>query len=142
MKSVKPRQIIKVLEQKGLGNKVTYPEDAGPEFLDNHSFLWDKEFLKDYLKDKNEIYLFGSSGNVIGTADLFDKVYFLKVDPDLQRERLMHATRENPMGNTEYQRENAIKWGQELEQKAKSIKAEFIDASLNPKEIYKIIQTS
>lgn len=32
----------------GSGAKVEYPENANAEFLDNHSFLWDKDYLKDY----------------------------------------------------------------------------------------------
>lgn len=126
----------------GSGNKVNYPGDAGPEFLDNHSFLWDKEFLKKYLKEKDEIYLFGSAGNITKMFDLFDKVYFLKIAPDLQKERLTHKTRKNPMGNTEYQRGNAIKWAKELEKKAKSAGARFIDATLSPKEIYDLLKSN
>lgn len=126
----------------GLGNKVAYKKDADEEFLNNHAFLWDRTFLEKYLDNNSEIYLFGSSGNVTDMIDLFDKVYFLKVNPDLQKERLTHKTRENPMGNTEYQRENAVKWGQELEQKASSLRIEFIDSTLSPQEIYRVIKTN
>lgn len=122
------------------GNKVAYQKDADKEFLDNHSFLWDREFLQDYLNKNPEIYLFGSSGNVFEMLDLFDKVYFLKVNPQLQKERLIHESRENPMGITEYQRENAVNWGLELEQKAKELDIPFIDAALEPEEILKLIR--
>lgn len=43
----------------GQRNKVKYPEDADQEFLDNHEFLWDKDFLRDYLDKNPDIYLFG-----------------------------------------------------------------------------------
>ena len=124
----------------GAGNKVPYQENAGEEFLNSHSFLWDRKFLEDYLSKNPGIYLFGSSGNLFEILDLFDKAYFLKVDPDLQKERLIHQSRENPMGNTEYQRENAVRWGQELEEKAKGLGIEFVDATLSPKEILKLIK--
>lgn len=124
----------------GQGNKVEYPEDADKDFLDNHSFLWDRNFLEDYLEKNPDIYLFGVSGNIFDMLDLFDKVYFLKVNPDLQKERLLHQSRENPMGNTEYQRENAVRWGLELEQKAKTSGIEFIDATLRPEEILELIR--
>jgi dephospho-CoA kinase len=120
------------------GDKVTYPENADEEFLDNHSFLWNREFLKGYLNNNSDIYLFGVAGNVFDVLDLFDKVYYLKVAPETQRERLMHGSRENPMGSTEYQRDNAIIWAQEIEEKAKELKIPFIDASLTPKEILSI----
>ncbi len=124
----------------GQGNKVEYSEDAGKEFLDNHSFLWDRIFLEDYLRKNPDIFLFGASGNIFDMLDFFDKVYFLKIDPDLQKERLIHESRENPMGNTEYQRENAVRWGQQLEQKAKTLGIKFIDATLSPKKILYEIQ--
>ena len=123
----------------GAGNKITYPENADQIFLDNHSFLWDREFLKDYLNKNPNIYLFGASGNIFYMLDLFDKVYFLKIDPEIQKERLTYESRENPMGNTEYQRENAVIWGQELEEKARKLNIPFIKATLSPKEIIEII---
>ena len=124
----------------GAGNKIAYKEDADEEFLNNHSFLWDRKFLEGYLNKNPDIYLFGAAGNIFDMLDLFDKVYFLKIDPDLQKERLIHQSRENPMGNTEYQRENAVKWGQQLEQKAKSLGIEFIDAALKPGQIWELIK--
>lgn len=123
----------------GNGNKVAYPEDADEEFLENHSFYWDKEFLKDFLKDKPDIYLFGLSGNIFDMMDLFDRVYFLKVDPEVQIKRLMYPSRLNPMGKTEYQRENAVRWGKQLEDKAKKLQIPFIDGSLTPEEIFAVV---
>lgn len=124
----------------GRGNKIEYPRDADKEFLDNHSFLWDREFLKKYLERNPDIYLFGSSGNMFEMLDLFDRVYFLKVEPSLLRERLTHESRENPMGITEYQRENAVKWALEIEKKAKDLGVEFIDATLSPEQILDLIK--
>lgn len=120
--------------------KAQYPEDADEKFFENHEFLWDKEFLKDYLNRNPDIYLFGSAGNIFEMLDLFDKVYFLKAEPNLIKERLAHQSRENPMGRTEFQRENAVIWGQQLEQKAKELGIEFIDATLTPEEIFKLIK--
>ncbi len=99
-----------------------------------------KKMQQDYLTKNPDIYLFGASGNIFDMLDLFDKVYFLKVEPDLQKERLIHESRENPMGNTEYQRENAVKWSQQLEQKAKTLDIKFIDATLELEEILNLIR--
>lgn len=123
----------------GEGNKVMYPQEADSGFLDNHSFLWNKDFLREYLKDTHDIYLFGVSGNIFDMLDLFNRVYFLKIDSETQKERLKHDSRENPMGKTEYQRENAVKWGKELEEEAERFKIPFIDASLTPEEIFNLI---
>ncbi|MBI3335691.1 MAG: AAA family ATPase [Candidatus Portnoybacteria bacterium] len=119
------------------GNEVEYPEDAGEEFLDNHAFLWNKEFLKDYLNQQEKIYLFGLSGNVFNLIDLFDKVYFLKVEPRTLARNLRHETRENSMGRSDYQLENALKYSKEIEQKAVELGIRIIDAtSKSPEQIF------
>lgn len=124
----------------GAGNKIAYKKDADEEFMNNHSFLWDRKFLEDYLSKNPDVYIFGASGNIFEMLDLFNKVYFLKVEPDLQKVRLLHESRENPMGNTEHQRGNAVRWGEQLEQRAKALRIEFIDATLRPEEILSLIR--
>lgn len=121
--------------------KVEYQENADKEWLDNHSFCWDRDYLKQYLAENSDVYLLGASGNVFEMFDLFDKVYYLNVPDEVQDERLQHETRENPMGNTEYQRKNAIDWGHGLRDKAKDMGIEFIDATKTPKEIYALLNT-
>ena len=44
------------------------------------------------------------------------------------------------MGQTEFQRNNAVKWGLFLEKRAKELALPFIDATLTPQEIIKIIR--
>lgn len=119
------------------GNKVKYPKDADKKFLDNHEFLWDKDFLSVYLNKQQDVYLFGLSGNIFKMIDLFDKAYFLKVDYELLKERLTHESRENPMGKTEYQRQAVIDYAKMLEEKSKELGIEFIDATtLKPEQIF------
>lgn len=122
------------------GNKVVFPKDAGKEFLDTHSFLWDRNCLIIYLKGNPNIYLLGASGNVLETIDLFDKVYYLDVPAKVIDERLQHESRENPMGKTEYQRQNAIKWAEELKKKSRELGLEFIDGTKSAEEIYNQIK--
>src|SRR5437868_11182506 len=64
------------------GKKVPEPKSADEAFANQYSFLWSKKFLAKFLSQFSEIYLFGGSGNVFNMLDLFDKVYFLKVDPE------------------------------------------------------------
>ena len=119
------------------GKEVEYPEDAGKDFLDNHEFLWNREFLKDYLKKQDEIYLFGLSGNVFSIIDLFDKIYFLKVELKVLAKNLRHVSRENPMGSADYQLKNALRYAKEIEQKAKEIGIKVIDATdKSPEQIF------
>ncbi|MDO8551220.1 MAG: hypothetical protein Q7S03_00865 [bacterium] len=115
--------------------------DADQEFLDNHEFLWDKEFLKNYLDKNLDIYLFGLSGNIFQMLDLFDKVYFLKIDNELLKARLIHESRENPMGKTEYQRQAVVNFAKMLEEKSKELGIEFIDATNTPEQIFQQIKS-
>lgn len=122
--------------------EVEYPKDADKKFLDSHEFLWNKEFLKNYLEKQDKIiYLFGLSGNTFDVTDLFDKVYFLKVPPQILAKNLRHESRENPMGQTDYQLENALRYAEEIEQKAKELDIEIIDATdKSPDEIFSKIK--
>ena len=123
------------------GNKVEYPIDADKEFFDTQEFLWSRNFLQSYLKNQKEIYLFGMAGNAFDVLDLFDKVYFLKAPSELLAERLRHESRENPMGRTDYQLQNALNWAKEIEEKAREQGIEMIDATKSPEEISKIIES-
>jgi len=126
--------------QDSAGKKVSIPDDAGKDFLDSHSFLWDKTFLKEYLKDYSDVFVMGSSGNISDMFDLFDKVYFLDVPDFVQERRLQHPTRLNPMGNTEYQRMNAVQFADALKELARKNNIDFIDATLSPEKIYEIVK--
>ncbi|QQR78141.1 MAG: AAA family ATPase [Candidatus Moraniibacteriota bacterium] len=120
----------------GTGNKVGCPPDANKEFLDTHEFLWDREVLKDFLKQQDSVYLFGMSGNAFDMVDLFDKTYFLKATPEILANRLRHESRENPMGKTDYQLQNALDWAKEIEQEASSRGIATLDANKSPEEIF------
>ena len=122
------------------GIKVRFPTNADEEFFNKHSYLWNREFLSAYLKKEDTIYIFGISSNIFDVLDLFDRVYFLKVNQKLQRERLEHTSRRNPLGDTEYQRDDAIAWGWQLTQQAEALAIPTIDATLSPLEVFEIIQ--
>lgn len=120
--------------------KVKFPRNAGKEFMDNHNFLWNREFLENFLSQNPEIYLFGNSGNVVEMADLFDKIYYLEVPNEVILKRLDHPSRGNQMGKTDYQKQEVLRWNKENKEDAKTMKAEFIDGTLTAEEIYKLIK--
>lgn len=120
-------------------NPVIYPNDADKEFFDNHSFLWNRSFLSQYLSEKDEIYLLGLSGNILDMLDLFDKSYYLDVSPRVMEERLQHPSRENPMGNTVYQRQNAILWAKDFKKKALKKGLILINADQSAVDIYRAL---
>lgn len=124
------------------GNEVQYPEDANKDFLDNHGFLWNRKFLEEYLNQQKDIYLFGLSGNIFDVIGLFDRAYFLDVNSDVLRKNLRHETRENPMGRTDYQLQNALKYAKELMLKAEKLGVKIVDATgKSPEEIFEIISS-
>ena len=77
------------------GKKIAAPENADEAITNHYSFHWSKKFLTNFLSKFSTVYIFGGSGNITNMFDLFDKVYFLKVDSELQRKRLQSASRQN-----------------------------------------------
>ena len=116
------------------GEKVTYRQDN--EFLDNHRFLWDRDFLSTFLsKQEDDIYLFGISDNIFDMVNLFDKVYFLKTPSEIITKRLNNKDRKNPMGGTNYQVRKILELAEDVEKKAGHLKIKIIDANQAPEKI-------
>jgi hypothetical protein len=113
------------------GKKVAAPTSAEEVFTKHYSFLWSRTFLTHFLAQYSDVYLFGGSGNVTAMFDLFEKVYFLQVEANLQKERLTHSSRKNAM--------NEVLWGQWLETEARNRGVPFLDASLTPEQIFALI---
>jgi shikimate kinase len=121
------------------GKKITEPTTAD-EALENHySFLWSKKFLAGFLAQHTDVYVFGGSGNIAGVFNLFDKVYFLKIGPELQKKRLLSPDRPTP--NMDVNEDGFVIWGDWFEQLAKEQNIPFINADQTPEEIYKIISS-
>lgn len=120
------------------GRKVATPQTADEAFQNHYSFLWSRRYLANFLNRYADVYLFGGAGNVFNMLDLFDKAYFLKVDPSLQKERLLNASRKRPMMDAN--EKGLVTWGDWMETEAKNRNLPFIDGSLTPKEILTVIQ--
>lgn len=119
------------------GNKVVTPTTAA-EALDNHySFLWSKRVLRKFLADRSDVYLFGGSGNIFDVTDLFDRVFFLKIERTVQKERLLHSSRETPL--MDFDEKGLVIWGDWTEGEARKRNIPFIDATLSPDQIFEIV---
>lgn len=123
------------------GNEVAFLENATKEWLDSHDFIWDKEYLREYLTKQDDIYIFGISSNVFNIFDLFDKVYYLSVPSEIIRQRLDNPERENPMGKTEEQKQAIIKDMEFNQKKTLDRGGQLLDGTKTPEEIYKIINS-
>jgi len=119
------------------GQKVAEPKTAEEAINNHYSFLWSKSFLAGFLSRFSEVYVFGGSGNIWNMFDSFDRVYFLKVDFDTQKKRILNAANRNSM--LDFSENDLVIWGEWFEQEAKKRNIPFIDATLSPDEIYKII---
>ena len=97
-----------------------------------------KKFLKDFLSKYGDVYLFGGAGNIFNVFDLFDKVYFLKVNRQLLEERLHRSSSRNQMMDTN--NNSLVIWGDWLEEQATKQGIHFIDGSLTPAHIFDIIR--
>jgi len=121
------------------GNKISEPMTAEEAINEQYAFLWSRNFLSNFLRQHNDIFIFGGSGNIFDLIDLFDSVYFLKIDSQVQRERIQNSNNRNK--ELDFKNEELVIWGEWLEEKAREKNISFIDGTLSPKEIYSIIST-
>ncbi len=123
------------------GNKVEFPANANATFFNEHTFLWDLDFLKQYLSKYKTIYLFGLSDNIFEAVELFDKKFYLVTLNNVLLSRFQTSSRENPMGSTIEQRELILSSAEEMKKKARQRGFSLVDSTLTPLEIYEIISS-
>ncbi len=121
------------------GQKVPEPQSANEALNNHYSFLWSRRFLSTFLSKFNDVFIFGGSGNLFDLLDLFDRVYFLKINLQTQNERIQKSTTRN--SRLDFQNNDIVIWGQWLEEEAKKKNIPFVDGTLSPKEIYSIISS-
>lgn len=120
------------------GKKVSAPATAD-EALDNgYAFLWSKKAMARFLAMHPDVFVFGGSGNIANVFDLFDRVYFLKIDSALQLERLKSPLRPTPQLDSNA--DGVIVWGQWLEELAQAKGIPFIEANQTPAAIYEFVK--
>jgi len=120
------------------GKKVAEPKTADEALGNHYSFLWSKRVLANFLKDHKDVYVFGGSGNIFNMFDLFDRIFFLKIKPQLQKERILNSSQRNPL--MDINKDGLVIWGDWLAEEAKKHNVPFIDASLTPEDIFAILQ--
>ena len=102
-------------------------------------WVWDVKKLKSMLKRSKTMYVFGAPHNLLEVARLFDKVYYMHASKKLILKRLTNEARDNPFGQSAEQRRMTLIWLKFATKRAKEQGWEFIDASLPPARIRKII---
>jgi len=119
------------------GKKVTESTTADEVLNNRYSFLWSPESMAEFISRFTDVYVFGGSGNVGSVFHLFDKVYFLKIDPEVQKERLLSRSRPAPLMDSND--EGLVIWGGWFEDYARKLNIPFVDGSLTPQEIFEVI---
>ena len=151
--------IGKALENKGLltidtdaypgmsnwVNKITGKKTNSPsegmdnDWFENYDYDWDINVLSKLLKnDDDKLYFYGSSSNQGELLDKFDKVFLLKVNPDLIQDRLKSRIGTSHYGKTESERLHVLTWFDDFQNGYIESGVETIDAS---KPIDSILQT-
>jgi len=119
------------------GKKVPAPTTADEAMHNGYAFLWDKTLLANFINRFDDVYVFGGSGNVFDVFALFDKVYFLHVQPALQMERLRSPTRAHPLMDSNA--DDLVVWGAWFEAEARKRGIAFVDVAQTPAEIWEVI---
>ncbi len=120
------------------GNEVAEPKTADDATNNHYSFLWSKKFLAQFIAGFDDVYVFGGSGNIGNVFDLFDRVYFLRVEPELQEQRIRGAGRPTPAMDAND--DGIVIWGGWFEDMARQLNIPFVDASQTPGQIFEIIR--
>ncbi|HEY4289299.1 MAG TPA: AAA family ATPase [Puia sp.] len=123
------------------GRKVAAPANAEEAKTGQYAFLWSKKalakFLNSFTSAGSDVYIFGGSGNIFNLLDLFDRVYFLKIEPGLQWQRLRSPSRPTP--DMDVDADGLVVWGAWFEEQAQKHHIPFIDAALTPAQIFELI---
>lgn len=85
------------------GKQVDFPESADVAWLDSHDFVWDEKCLKNFLKNNQPLIMFGIASNAFELSMYFDKTFYLFVNKDTLKMRLLNNTaeRKNSRGKSE-----------------------------------------
>ncbi|NTU46160.1 AAA family ATPase [Candidatus Roizmanbacteria bacterium] len=122
------------------GATFSFKADADQQWLDRHDFIWDVTWLTQWLSEQtDDVFLFGIASNYLETLPLFDQTYCLRVDRNIIARRLRDPSRENEFGNNEDQLKNVLNWADQFYLECSSHNIIFIDATLSPDEIYKLL---
>lgn len=107
------------------------------------SWYWDPAKLKELLRRADTVYLMGSAKNAYDLSFMFDEIYFLNADENLilmrLRKRNDGSETYHDNGRTDVQREMIVRKMKRRKELALENGFKFVDASLSPEKIFKVI---
>jgi len=93
-----------------------------------YDWQWNRQKLAEFLAEDGTTFYCGSAGNQDQFFNLFDKVFLLKMNPELIRERILNNEREHDYGKMPGEVEAIIGYHQDFQEKAMAARAITIDA--------------
>lgn len=127
------------------GNQVDYDPNGGGEWWSSHYYVLKPGKLKRLLEKKEAIYFFGDVGGQPGKSNglldvvhLFDRVCYLRAPMRLTKGRLARRTN-NPFGKNPDEIKGVASHKAELDEAARRMKFDIVDATLPAEKIIKIL---
>ena len=81
------------------------PADPDRQWLESHRWVWNRSRMQERLKvHPGPVFVCGIALNIAGMADVFERLFLLRIDAATQEARLEAHDRANPPGRSEVQR--------------------------------------
>lgn len=123
---------------KSSGERVTIPsaEDRSPTWFDEHEWRIDVDAVKALLEKAADkpIYICGVSEDDDKIIDLFDKIFYLKLDDETLQNRISERT-DNDYGKNESELQDILDRKRKLDLRYKNSAAVIVDATKTPTTI-------
>lgn len=82
------------------GNGAVFPTEPTIAWLDTHFFQWNSDVLKKFLEAHPNAIVCGIAANAFELAHLFDRAYYLLIDPETLKTRMLSGERKNKRGKS------------------------------------------
>ncbi len=121
------------------GQAVAFPDTASEGWFNAHSYRWNRDALRAYIKQRGPCVFLGlSDDDAKEFRDIFDVIAYLSVPADILEQRL--SSRENSYGKTKEQRERTLASLRDFDQKAERNGYVLLDATKRPDQIWEELQ--
>src|SRR5689334_15699944 len=79
--------------------KADGPADPDVQWLRTHHWVWSRSRLQEILREcQVPVFICGIALNIHDVADLFDRIFLLRIDAQTQEQRLLSYDAANPPG--------------------------------------------
>lgn len=112
---------------------------SAQDWQDKYDWLWDEQKLTELLANSHDTFFCGSSGNQQRFYSLFGKIFLLKMNAQLIRDRVLNSEREHDYGKLPGEIDAIIGYHESFQEHAIEAGAVVIDAKRPLTEIVDLI---